>query len=198
MITRHVYCYFIQDIIFSEVPFSVVQLLHHTGIVERQSDSQLTKALEKKVNSLDKFVKPAQPCRRISDTIGCLNRGSPSAITTPTVYARCWDYQRNADPSPDELSEGRHTALRWTRQNYDHKLTTDTISEFGSAIRRIIHVNRGVTSGRGFHPALWHGYTERWVHMLDSNGRRRRVISCTGGRECKFPAATQPFDPKSG
>ena len=74
MITRHVYCYFIQDIIFSEVPFSVVQLLHHAGIVERQSDGQLTKALEKKVNSLDKFVKPGHLCLRISDTIGCLNR----------------------------------------------------------------------------------------------------------------------------
>ena len=47
--------------------FSVLQLLHHAAIVKRQSDGHLTKSSERKVESLNKFVKPAHPCRRIAD-----------------------------------------------------------------------------------------------------------------------------------
>ena len=132
----------------------------------------MTKSVERKVESLNKFVKPAHPCRRIADRIGSLNREWARSVGTALsdhytdALGSVLVFLRNADPSTDELSEARQTALRWGKRNYGHKLTQDTIREFGSQIPRIFHVNRGVPSGGGSQPvatAERFGRGTRWT-----------------------------------
>ena len=109
----------------------MLQCIHHIGILEENLvNSSLPKALERKVEELNSFIKPARPNLEISFDLKLTNQNWATEIMNVLIkhYASCLKNLKSkiisAMSSKNlDFDRAQITAIKWGRKNYKTKLT---------------------------------------------------------------------------
>ena len=115
--------------------YQLIQFIHHYSIAQKQVEQQQfwTKAFSKKIQDLNKFVKPAKPNQAIQSSI----KGINEKWAQDTNQALKQHYKAQIDDNLKQIKqtklpqnkrqEAKNTAINWARKRFKKKLTSDTI-----------------------------------------------------------------------
>ena len=135
--------------------YGVLQCIHHIGIMEENLvNSSLPKALERKVEELNSFIKPARPNLDISFDLKLTNQNWATEIMDVLIkhYAPCLKNLKSkiisAMSSKNlDFDRAQITAIKWGRKNYKTKLTESSLSEFSRFLSDLTPKTSGNSMG---------------------------------------------------
>ena len=123
--------------------YQLIQFIHHYAIAQKQVQQQQfwTKAFSKKIQDLNKFVKPAKPNQAIKTNIQNINE--KWAQDTNQALKQHYETQieenlkqiRQSALPQNKRQEAKETALNWARKRFKRKLTLDTIKLVNQTIQ---------------------------------------------------------------
>ena len=129
--------------------------IHHIGIMEENLvNSSLPKALERNVEELNFFIKPARPNLEISFDLKLTNQNWATEIMNVLIkhYASCLKNLESkiisAMSSKNlDFDRAQITAIKWGRKNYKTKLTESSLSEFSRFLSDLTPKKSGNSMG---------------------------------------------------
>jgi hypothetical protein len=132
--------------------YGVLQCIHHIGFLEDSlAHMSLPKALIKKVEELNSFIKPARSTLDVTFDLNLTNQNWANQTMNVLIkhYINVLKNLKSEIISVLSSSKGldfdraQINAIKWGRQNYKSKLTETTLSEFSNFISNLLPKKSG-------------------------------------------------------
>lgn len=125
-----------------KILFQMVQCLHHLSLLRAGAGNAL-KAFDRKVQELNRFIRPAMPNKYMAKKIETVNKGWATQMTQTLIthYEAELDFLHGSVSglNLDKLAttENSNAAKKWAWRNYGKKLQKKTLDDFDQIINGI-------------------------------------------------------------
>ena len=126
--------------------FQMIQVLHHLSNASRQLNDQPSKAFSKKVQELDRFIRPAMPNQGIKSKINQVNNdwAKQVAQSLKTHYETQLDFLkttfRSFNISANDWVSNKNHAIIWARRAIGKKLSENTLQNVGQVFASLLEL----------------------------------------------------------
>ena len=121
--------------------YQLIQFIHHYGVAQKQVENERfwSKAFAKKIEDLNKFVKPAKPNETVKSTINTIN--TRWALEMNKTLKQHYNHQidetlkqiRQTQLPENKRTEAKNVAINWAKKRFKKKLTVETLNSFNRA-----------------------------------------------------------------
>ena len=139
--------------ILPKLLYGILQALHHLYILETEKGKgRSSPAFSRKLNDLDRFVKPAQKNDGIIDKIKRINRLWLSNVTDSLAshYSECisakFDILKTHEPCSSDIHKAMDIAKKWGMKNLGRKLNSAVIKKFERMVNANLLQNQSAPS----------------------------------------------------